>query len=183
MKKSVLFICIAVLLAAAVSASVLVVSAKQAKVSSARELLSRSGKISCEILEESDVKDGKYLVMIFRRDIPMWKVAAELKDKYGYDMDVYEYSEDESLDWDGYAMARRNVLKSLYLGEANAFIEEVGLDRKDIIYLGWYTGTIAVYASPETILRCAESDYAVSISPFSDDVNDPASIQVTGEEK
>ena len=145
-------------------------------------ILSKSGKIDASgIIEKSDRKDGKFLVMITRRDISEKAIADVLMEKYGFDMELYENSDDDSLDWDAYITAKREAVKSLYLSEAEAFIEETELDRADILEVSSYTGTVIVYAEPETILRCARSDYAEHIYSFENSANEPA--VETGEEK
>ncbi len=137
-----------------------------------KDVFSKNRKIDQSIPEKAEIKGGKYLVLITRRELSRQKTAASLMEEYGYDLDLYEDSEDESLDWDGYREAYRNVLKKLYDEAAEEFINENELDRSDIVYTNSYTGSICMYAAPEVILRCAGSDSVTAILPFDDSLEE-----------
>ena len=138
--------------------------------------LSKNRKIEAGILEKSDKKGDKYLVIISLGLVSDKDVADRIAADSEYDMDRYESSDDDALDRDGYITAKRAAIKALYLEAANEFIEALELDRNDILDVSGYGGSIIMYASPETILRCAQSDYSAHIYPFVD------SVQGTGEE-
>lgn len=133
-------------------------------------------KIAEGIYENSTYKDGKYLVLINRDIIPEATISERLMEEYGIDYCLFENNPNESLDYNEYLLIKRSVIKSLYLPEAEAFIEEVGIAYEDIVDVSSYTGSIIVYLTPERIEEYAKTSYVNKIYPFVD------SVQETGEE-
>ena len=116
----------------------------------------------------------KKLVMITRRDIGQDVIRIRLQREYGYSAEEYEEGDDDSLDYDAYIAAKREVTRSMYTSAANEFIEKAQIERSDIKYIGEYTGTVIAYLTDEKIEELKNNDYVDRIEPFCDNEEQPA---------
>lgn len=120
----------------------------------------------------------KELVMITLSDIPADVIRIRLLNEYGYISEEYEEGDDDSLDYDAYSAAKRDVVKSLYASAADELIRDAQIDRSDIRSFGEYTGTLIAYLSSEKIADLKKSDRVDKIEPFSDNEEQPAAVIV-----
>lgn len=123
---------------------------------------------------ERQENGDKELVMITRHEVPQDVIRIKLLNEYGYSAEEYEQGDDDSLDYDAYTAAKREVTRALYTSAANEFIKEARIDRSDIKYIGEYTGTVIAYLTAEKIEELKNNDYVDGIEPYSDNEELPA---------